>query len=103
MASDLPNANGIASIVCRTTASVAAFIEHAYQEALAIVEENKLVVTAVAQALIDHPDRTLNSREIDAVIIPALAAKAAADRIERRERWRSVELSAANFTAGLES
>jgi hypothetical protein len=63
MGSDLPNANGIASMVCRTTASVAALIEHCYQEALQIVEENKSVVAAFAQALIVHPNRTLNSRD----------------------------------------
>jgi ATP-dependent Zn protease len=103
MGSDLPNANGLASMVCRTTASVAAFIEYAYQEALAIIEENKSVVVALAQALIDHPDRTLNSSEIDAVIVPALAAQAAADKIERRERWAVVENNAAQFRARSES
>jgi hypothetical protein len=47
---------------------------------------------------------TLNSSEINAVIVPALAAKAAADEIERRKRWQRVEQSAADFTAaGLES
>jgi hypothetical protein len=103
MGRDLPDANGIASMVCRTTESVAAFIEHAYQEAFAIIEENKSVVIALARALIDHPDRTLNSSEINAVIVPALAAKATADKNDRRKRWRCVEQSAANFTARLES
>jgi hypothetical protein len=103
MGSDLPNANGLASLVCRTTPSVAAFIEFCYQESLAIILENKSVVVALAQALIDHPDRTLNSSEIDAVIVPALAAQAAADKIERRERWLQVEQNAADFGAGLES
>jgi hypothetical protein len=34
-------ANAIAEIICRTNASRAAFIEHCYEEALAIIEENK--------------------------------------------------------------
>jgi ATP-dependent Zn protease len=53
-------------------ASRASFVEHCYQEALAIIEENKPVVLALAQALIDHPERTLNSKEIDAVIAKTL-------------------------------
>jgi hypothetical protein len=57
-----------ARIICRTDASRAAFIEHCYQEAFAIIEESKPVVLALAQALIDHPERTLNAAEIDAVI-----------------------------------
>jgi len=56
---DVPNASRIAGLVCRTTASVAAFIEHGYQESLALVEQHKTVVVAIAQALIDHPKRTL--------------------------------------------
>jgi hypothetical protein len=61
--SDVYNANAIAGIICRSDASRAAFLEHAYQEALAIIEENKPVVLALAQALIDHPERTLNAAE----------------------------------------
>jgi hypothetical protein len=102
MGRDMPDANGIASMICRTTESVGAFIEHCYQEAFAIIEENKSVVIALAQALIDHPDQTLNSGEINAVIVPALAAKAAADRVERRERWQRIEQNAARFAAGWE-
>jgi hypothetical protein len=97
--SDVPNASSIASMVCRTTPSVVAFLEHGYQEALAIVESNKTVVQAIAQALIDHPKHTLDNAEIDAVIAPALAAKAAADEHKRRADWRSVEKNAASFTA----
>jgi hypothetical protein len=54
--SDVPSANYIAGFVCRTTASIAAFIEHDYQESLALVEEHKTVVQANAQALIDQPE-----------------------------------------------
>jgi ATP-dependent Zn protease len=35
------------------------FIEHCYQEAPALIDENKPVLLALAQALIDHPERTL--------------------------------------------
>jgi hypothetical protein len=57
--SDVYSANAITGIICRTDASRSAFIEHCYQEALAIIEENKPVMLALAQALIDHPERTL--------------------------------------------
>jgi hypothetical protein len=103
MASDVLSATAIAGIVCRSTTSIAAFLEHAFQEALMIIEENKSIVVALAQALIDHPNRTLNSSEIDAVITTALSAKATIDKIERSRRWAGVEKSAADFTAGLES
>jgi hypothetical protein len=89
--------------VCRSTASIAAFIEHGYQELLALVEQHKTVVRAIAQALIDHPKRTLDGAEIDAVIAPVLAAQALADEYERRADWRSVEQNAADFAVGLES
>jgi hypothetical protein len=32
-------------------------------------------------SVIDHPNRTLNNSEIDAAVVPALAAKAAADKL----------------------
>ncbi|MGZ5876983.1 MAG: hypothetical protein ACXWKP_33450 [Bradyrhizobium sp.] len=40
----------------------AAFLEHPYQEALAMVQENKHVVLALAQALVDDPSADLERR-----------------------------------------
>jgi hypothetical protein len=51
---------------------------YCYQEALAIIEENRPVVLALAQALIDHPERILNAAETDAVISQTLAREALA-------------------------
>jgi hypothetical protein len=73
--SDVYSANALAGIICRTDASRSAFIEHCYQEAQAIIEENKAVVLALAQALIDHHELTLNAAEIDAVIARRLHAR----------------------------
>jgi hypothetical protein len=98
---DVPDANMLAGFVCRTTASIAALVEHGYQESLAIIEQHRTVVIAIAQALIDK--RTLDGAEIDAVIAPALAAKAAADEHTRRADWNAVLDNAAAFTADLES
>jgi hypothetical protein len=67
--SDIPNASCFARMICATTESVVAFLEHGYQEALALVEQYKTVVQAIAQALLDHPKRTLNTAEIDEVIV----------------------------------
>jgi hypothetical protein len=97
IASDMLSANAIAGIVCRTPASRAAFIEHCYQEAVAIIDRNKPVVLALARALIDHPERTLNAVEIDQVIGAALAAEAAAAERQRRLDWKRIEQSAASF------
>jgi hypothetical protein len=87
-ASDLASALALAQIVCRNEESRSSFIEHCYQEALAIIEENKPVVLALAQALIDHPQRTLNAAEIDAVISQTLAREALAAEHARRAVWR---------------
>jgi hypothetical protein len=103
IASDVLSANALAGIICRSPASRAAFIEHCYQESLAIIEANKPVVIALATALIDHPKRTLYGAEIDAVIAPVLAAQAAADEHKRRADWIAVLENANTFTAGLES
>ena len=67
------------------------------------VEQHKAVVVAIAQALIDHPKRTLEGAEIDAVIAPVLAANAAADGRKRRADWIAVLENAGAFAAGLES
>ena len=82
MASELLSAN--AGIVCSTPASIAAFVEYCYQEALAIIEQTKSVVLALARALIDHPERTLDSGEIDQVILQTLTSEAAP--VERARR-----------------
>jgi hypothetical protein len=99
IAGDVLSANALAGIICRSPASRAAFIEHCYQESLAIIEANKPVVIALATALINHPKRTLYGAEIDAVIAPVLAAQAAADEHKRRTDWRCVEQSAADIAA----
>jgi hypothetical protein len=70
--------------VCRAPASIAAFVEHCYQEALATIEENKSVVLALTQALINHPERTLKAVEIDKVISETLAREAMAAGQARR-------------------
>jgi hypothetical protein len=88
--SDLLSANYLAGIICRSDVSKAAFIEHAYQEALALVEQYKTVVIALAQALINHPERTLNGKEIDAVISRTLAREALAAEQGRRAAWRQI-------------
>ena len=46
------------------------------------------VPLALAQALIDHPQRTLNADEIDAVISQTLALEALTAEQARRAVWR---------------
>jgi hypothetical protein len=53
--------------------------------------------------LIDHPEKTLNSAEIDRVIAETLAREALKIEGERRARWLLTEKNAAAFAAGLES
>jgi hypothetical protein len=70
-----------------------------YQEALAIIKENKPVAIALAQELIDHPERTLNAAGIDAVISQTLAREALAAEQARRAVWRRTIESATSCTA----
>ena len=95
--SDAYAANALARIICRTDASRAAFIEYCYQEALAITEENKPVV--LAQALIDHHERTLNAAEINTGIVRTLARQALAAEQGRRAAWRQVTERVAEITS----
>jgi hypothetical protein len=99
MASDLLSANAIAGIFCSAPASIAAFVEHCYEEGLAIIEQNKPVVLAIARALIGHPERTLNSADIDQVIMQALAAESLALEGQRRVDWQRTTASAASFAS----
>ena len=63
-----------------------------------MVEANKHVVRALARALIDHPERTLDGDEIDEVISRSLHREASANEIERRARWRLTMDNAARFS-----
>jgi hypothetical protein len=103
MTSDVFSANAIAGIICRSPASRASFIEFCYQEALAIIEANKPVVLALANALIDHPQRTLDAAEIDQCIADTLDREDRQIEIERRATWTKVLENATNFVAELES
>jgi hypothetical protein len=96
---DVYSANAIARIICRTDASRAAFVEHTYQEALAIIEENKPVVLALGRALTDHREQTFNATAIDAVIAQTLAPQALAAEQDRRVAWRQATGYVAEITS----
>jgi hypothetical protein len=59
------------------------------------------VPLALAQALIDHPQRTLNAGEIDAVISQTLAREALAAEQARRAVWRRTIENSENFATSL--
>lgn len=88
--SDCNAANQLAKVICRSSASRSAFLEYVYQEALALVEAYEPAVLALAHALVDHPDRTLNAAEIDQVIATAVAQQSRAVDRARREEWRAL-------------
>jgi hypothetical protein len=68
---------------------------------VAIIEENKPVVLALARALIDHQERPLNAAEIDAVISQTLAREALAVEQARRAVWRRTIENNENFATSL--
>ena len=55
------------------------------------------MVLALAQALIDHPERTLGGKEIDAVITETRAREARAAEQARRAAWQRTVENAASF------
>jgi hypothetical protein len=57
------------------------------------------VMLALARALIDHPERTLNAAEIDAVIAQTLTRQALAAEQGRRAAWRRVTERVAEITS----
>jgi hypothetical protein len=70
-------------------------------ETQAILRDHQHVLLALAQALIDHPERTLNAAEIDAVIAQTLARQALVAAQGRRAAWQRTVENTANFTASL--
>jgi hypothetical protein len=95
--SDAYAANALARIICPTDARPSS--RTAIRNLFAITEEHKLVVLALAQALIDHAQRTLNAAEIDAVIAKTLARQALAAEQGRRAAWRQVTKRVAEITS----
>jgi acyl carrier protein phosphodiesterase len=80
---------------------VPAFLEYAKGEAAALINDHPGVVMAIADAMVEHG--ILTGEQVDAVIERAIAREDLNIEIARRARWRAVEVSAADFAAGLES
>jgi hypothetical protein len=59
-------------------------------------------VLALAQALIDHHERTLNAAEIDALIARTLARQALAAEQVRRAAWRRTIENSENFATAFQ-
>ena len=57
------------------------------------------MVLALAQALIDHPERTLSSKEVDAVIAKTLEREARAAEQARRAAWQRTVENATSFAS----
>jgi transposase len=87
---NLKVARALAALVCTSEASIEAFITYGFEEAMAIIERHRGLVSAMARALIDHPERTLDGAEIDAVISQTLAREALAAEQARRAVWQHV-------------
>jgi hypothetical protein len=93
----LSGTSGSLSGTIKTGGSSYPFRLLCYQEALAIIERTKPVVLALARALIDHPQRTLDGSEIDAIIGAAIAAQSIEEETNRRLDWQRRCESAASF------
>ena len=67
-AHDLEEATAIAQLICRSPASVDAYLAFARAEVAALLTDHRVVVLAVAAALVRR--RTLSGTEIDSIIGP---------------------------------
>ena len=67
------------------------------------IEANKRVVLALATALIDHPERTLDGVEIDRCIADTLNRETQQAEIKRRAKWAMILANTTNSSAALES
>jgi hypothetical protein len=67
-AHDLEEATAIARLICRSPASVDAYLAFARAEVAALLTDHRVVVLAVAAALVRR--RTLSGTEIDSIIGP---------------------------------
>jgi hypothetical protein len=95
--SDLLQAQSLASLVCSSPGAVDALLTFGFEEAMALIREHKVLVLAVARALIDHPERTLTGAEVDTIIAKTIADEALTAKRLRRERWQQVVANTAAF------
>ena len=63
---DEAEATCIARLICRSPASIDAYLEFARVEVVALLSDHRAVVLAVADALVKH--RTINGEQIDGII-----------------------------------
>jgi hypothetical protein len=98
---DKIEARAVAAIACASPRSVDALLVWAECEAESMISENLSTVEALLAALVDSRNGKLTGIEVDAVIEIAVAREAQRTENERRARWRSTELTAARFVAGL--
>jgi hypothetical protein len=93
---------GYARLITSSPASAAALVDAGRIESRELLAASAHIVLHTSTAELQIA-RTMSGVAIDLCIERAVAAKALADEVERRARWRSVEQNAAYFTAGLES
>jgi hypothetical protein len=94
---DRIEARAVAALACASPRSVDAMLAYAEAEAENLIRENLNVVVALVDALVAAGK--LTGAEVDAVIERAIAREHLNIEIERRARWRSLEVSAARLPA----
>jgi hypothetical protein len=80
--------------ICKTESGVEHLLEACKAEAEQILRESEHIAMAIATEL--RTKRTISGAEIDACIARAVAAKALADELSRRNAWRQIIERAAN-------
>jgi hypothetical protein len=98
-ASDRAQERALASLICSSPESVEAFIGFCRAEAAALLRPREHIARALTKKLLAR--RTMTGREVDEVIVAAVAAKAAADERQRRAEMRRATASAASFESSL--
>jgi hypothetical protein len=89
----------LASLITSSDESAQAFVDACMLEAAALLRPREHIARALTAELLER--RTMTGKEIDAVIIEAVAAKAREDEKQRQLDWRRREESAAQFYASV--
>lgn len=96
---DQVEAAALARVACATPDAVSSMLAYCESEAEALIRANLHVVSALVDAIIERG--TLDGTEVDAIIMQAVAAKAAADERQRRAAWAQTCANAAAFKPAL--
>jgi hypothetical protein len=98
---DFVEADSFARIAVAAQPAVAALIAYCRAEATALLTENRDILDALVEALIEAGE--LSGERVDEIISDCVTRRSAETERQRRDDWKERETSAAQFLKGLKS